>query len=656
MVFHQRIATKLLGALCAVIAVALAILVFTVNYRLSAVAEARVTANAKDLATYQAILLKNRLDGAMLPVRTIAQVFASQKAVGATDRRHADMLLRKAVEGNPELLGFWTVWEPNAFDGRDASFVNTPGTDATGRYIPYWHRGAGDLMVEPSVGYQGETLGGESDFYLVPKRTGQEIILNPLHYTVAGTPTLLTAAIAPIMLDGKFLGVVGADLTLEHIHQEVSKIRPFDTGYALLVSNNAEFVSHPSAELLGKPLGDSQIDQVVKSTLANGQLSSGRVYSELLHEDAIEAVVPFQVGNTTTPWALAVILPIDQVLGPARGLSDFISKMGLLTLGVLAISVIILGRRITKPLGQISHVATRIAEGDLTAKLDYQSTDEVGVLADAFRAMQHRLAQVIGEVRTGASTLSSASAQLSTMSQSLSTGTSEQATTAEEVSSNLHQMSASIAQNANSSRRVESLALQGSSDIEACTRAASETLEAMSQIAERISVIDDIAYQTNLLALNAAIEAARAGEHGRGFAVVAAEVRKLAEGSQSSAKQIVELTTKSVKVAERAGKLLRELVPSIGTTAQLVREVSAVSNEQSSGVGQINHAMRSLNLATQRNASAAEELSSMAEEMASQSESLLQLMGFFRVAESARVAMVDPVRQPGERLTGTHRR
>jgi methyl-accepting chemotaxis protein len=158
-----------------------------------------------------------------------------------------------------------------------------------------------------------------------------------------------------------------------------------------------------------------------------------------------------------------------------------------------------------------------------------------------------------------------------------------------------------------------------------------ETVAAMKSIAERISIIEEIAYQTNLLALNAAIEAARAGEHGRGFAVVATEVRKLAERAQKAAKEIGAMAGSSVKVAERSGQLIVELVPTIRKTADLVQEVAAASAEQSSGVGQVSKAMGIVDQVTQRNASAAEELSSTAEEMASQAESLQQLMSFFAV-------------------------
>jgi methyl-accepting chemotaxis protein len=196
-------------------------------------------------------------------------------------------------------------------------------------------------------------------------------------------------------------------------------------------------------------------------------------------------------------------------------------------------------------------------------------------------------------------------------------------------------MSASITQNAENSRQMEQMALKGVKDAEESGKAVKETLAAMQVIAEKISIVEDIAYQTNLLALNAAIEAARAGEHGRGFAVVATEVRKLAERSQTAAKEIGGLSGTSVKVAERAGAALAELVPAIKKTAELVQEVAAASREQAAGVTQVNKAITQVDQVTQRNASAAEELSSTAEEMASQTEALQQLMAFFRVAAEA---------------------
>jgi methyl-accepting chemotaxis protein len=294
-------------------------------------------------------------------------------------------------------------------------------------------------------------------------------------------------------------------------------------------------------------------------------------------------------------------------------------------------------------LREMAEVAEAIADGDLSLRVEPRSAQDT--LGNAFSSMVARLSQTIADVRTGVDTLSTASAQVSSTSQSLSQGTSEQAASVEEASASLEEMTASITQNATNSKQMEQMALTGSGTAEESGAAVDETVEAMKSIAEKISIVEEISYQTNLLALNAAIEAARAGEHGRGFAVVATEVRKLAERSQTAAKEISGLAASSVKVAERSGELLADLVPSIRKTADLVQEVAAASDEQSAGVGQITGAMGRVDQVAQRNASAAEELSSTSQEMSAQAENLREQMDFFRLDGSGAPHVV-PLPQP----------
>jgi methyl-accepting chemotaxis protein len=305
---------------------------------------------------------------------------------------------------------------------------------------------------------------------------------------------------------------------------------------------------------------------------------------------------------------------------------------------------LLITRDITRGLGGepafVADIARRVADGDLTMTVTARGEDDDSLLA-SIKAMVEKLGTILGEVRAGAEALAAASGQLSSTSQALAQGTGEQAASVEETSSSLEEMTASITQNAENSRQTEAMANDGARNAEESGRAVGDTVSAMRSIAERIGIIEEVAYQTNLLALNAAIEAARAGEHGKGFAVVATEVRKLAERAQRAAKEIGELAGTSVKVAQRSGELIVQLVPTIRKTADLIQEVAAASAEQSTGVAQVSKAMATVDQVTQRNASAAEELSSTAEEMASQAESLLQLIAFFQVRDGARAPRVE---------------
>jgi methyl-accepting chemotaxis protein len=265
---------------------------------------------------------------------------------------------------------------------------------------------------------------------------------------------------------------------------------------------------------------------------------------------------------------------------------------------------------------EMSAVAETIAAGKLYGSVSPRSSNDA--LGLSFSGMLTRLSQTLSEVRAGVLTLSSASSQVAQTAQALSQGTSEQAASVEETSASLEEMTASIAQVARSSRDMEQMASKGASDAAENGQAVKETTRAMRAIADKTSVVEDIAYQTNLLALNASIEAARAGEHGRGFAVVAGEVRRLAERSQSAAREIGGLASSSLEVADRSARLIDEFVPFIQKTAESAQEVAAASDEQSTGVSQMSRAMTEVDKVTQRTASAAEQLSATAEEMAAQ--------------------------------------
>jgi methyl-accepting chemotaxis protein len=275
----------------------------------------------------------------------------------------------------------------------------------------------------------------------------------------------------------------------------------------------------------------------------------------------------------------------------------------------------------------------KVSNGDLSATLELNRRDEVGTLLNAVNQMVLKLRNVASAVKGASENVTAGSQQLSASSEQMSEGASEQASTAEEVSSTMEQIAANIRQNADNALQTEKIAVQAAAEAQEAGTAVAEAVHAMKTIAQKITVIEDIARQTRLLSLNATIEAARAQEHGKGFAVVAAEVRALAEQSKVAANEITELANTSFIVSEKAGMMLTKLMPNIQKTADLVQEISAASKEQNAGGEQINRAIQQLDIVIQQNAATSEETAATAEELTAQAEMLQHTIAFFKTEE-----------------------
>ena len=303
----------------------------------------------------------------------------------------------------------------------------------------------------------------------------------------------------------------------------------------------------------------------------------------------------------------------------------------LISILIFYFGISLLIQPIIKGINKSVAFAEQLAKGNLLAEIDINQKDELGKLSNALKAMASKIKDVVLNIHTGANNIAAASAQMSSGSQQLSQGTTEQASSTEEVSSSMEEILSNIEQNTENSLQTEKLAISVNENIEESNRAAQAAISAMECIAEKISIVNDIAFQTNILALNAAVEAARAGEYGKGFAVVASEVRNLAERCRIASAEIDELSKNGVEISQNAGRKLEIAVPDIQKTSRLVQEVAASSMEMSSGVNQVNVAIQQLNQVTQQNAAVSEELATSSEELASQADQLRDIVSYFKV-------------------------
>jgi methyl-accepting chemotaxis protein len=320
---------------------------------------------------------------------------------------------------------------------------------------------------------------------------------------------------------------------------------------------------------------------------------------------------------------------------------------------VAAALMLLISRSIVAPVRAISTHLKQMAEGrgDLTKRVGGLSTREIIEMGAHFNRFVEALGRIVADIRSGAAVVATAAEQVSATSQLLSEGAQRQAMSVAETSINLQRINEVIAQNAETSRSVDAEAARATESTEESARAAAKTVRFIREITDKVSVIDDIAWRTNLLAVNATIEAAGAGEHGKGFSVIASEVRKLAEQSQTAAREMDVLTKSGGELSAQSGRLLGRLVPEIRRTADLVRSIREASAEEAASVDEVTRVMGDVDEVAQKSAAAAEELSAMAEEMASQAALLQSLAGFFQTGEDEQDPRISLMMSASERLS-----
>jgi methyl-accepting chemotaxis protein len=484
-------------------------------------------------------------------------------------------------------------------------------------------------------GQYGESLDYSEGYQLVKQTKEARVAME------VSPKGLRLKGLFPIFDEGRFIGIANFEGGLNSIKR---KLEPHHTDFIYFMDEDDAHIGkglQGATKLNGFLLSQNDINSGFMNYLRQDyqmKQESGQSYH--LDDQYLTLKGHFKdfSGGNTGLYYLGV--QRQQVMNQVNQTENMlITVLGVL-FGIFVVFMILLNffvnRMIIRPVNKGVAFAQSIASGDLSTRIKVDQKDEIGQLANALSDMSDKLVKIVTSIRNGAENIASASQQISSSSQQMSQGASEQASSAEEVSSSMEEMKSNIQQNTDNAQQTEKISVTTSESIQKGNQATQNSASSMKEIAEKISIINDIAFQTNILALNAAVEAARAGEHGKGFAVVASEVRKLAERSGEAAREIDEKSQAGVQIAEEAGEKLSEIVPEVEKTSQLVQEITAASNEMNNGADQVNSAIQQLNSVTQQNASSSEELASNAEELSGQAEELKQTIRFFKLDQGGR--------------------
>ncbi|MDR2446718.1 MAG: methyl-accepting chemotaxis protein [Treponema sp.] len=587
-------------------------------------------------------------------VRAIAQMMEEYESINVEQRRVLfDAFLRGAVEKNPDVIGIWNGWEPNALDGMDSEYANTPGTDSTGRYLVYWYWSDGKVASEPLTGYNTD------DYYQIPFKTGKEVIIEPYFDTAGGKRLLLISLAVPIKNNGKVVGVIGVDIDLSLIQELVGALKPFGDGLATAFSNKGIVVGHFDPSRLGKQMRDTEHDMAgdFLSDFANA-VEAGRHYSFVVHQpgfnnDMYIQTVPITIGKTSTKWAVALGCSEKTIMAPVMTLMIATIIVGFAIILAICLGAFFMSRAISKPIVYTMNMLKNISEGegDLTHSLAVNTKDEMGELAHYFNLTLEKIKNLVAVIKketialfdiggeladnmteTAAAineitaNIQSVKGRVSNQSASVaetnaamqqvtanierlsahvgkqSEQVSQSSTAIEEMTANIKSVVATLEQNALSVMDLMEAAEVGRSSVGEVSTDIQEIARESEGLLEINTVMGNIASQTNLLSMNAAIEAAHAGEAGKGFAVVADEIRKLAESSAEQSKtisgalkKIKGSIDKIIKGADNVLLKFEAIEGGVKTVSDQAQNIRASMEEQEIGSRQILEVINALN-------------------------------------------------------------
>ncbi|MGK5034083.1 methyl-accepting chemotaxis protein [Janthinobacterium sp. LB3P118] len=637
--------SKICVAATALAILSLGVTATVIGYKSSASAEAAALALARTSAREVAGALQARIASNLASVSSLAGAMRGTKSANLPlQREQINELTKATLTSSEDLLGAAVTWEANALDGKDAEFANQkPNYDASGRFMPYWTRGAGGkLQVEPIV---FDPKPGANDWYDVPKRTGKTFFTEPYIYPVDGKDVLMASLVAPIMIDGSFKGTASADFMLTRLAKILANLKVIEGGKLALISNGGLYASHSVLERLGKKADDVPAAGLEK-------VRQGQPYEYEDSQGYIHLLQPLQIHPDIAPWSVELNFPKSVAVASARELMTYTLIVALLCAAATAGILILVVNQLTRPLRTLGRTMTDLSSGDadLRVKLEVKGTDELAVIGKGFNDFVEKIHAVLLQVQASADNVARASAEIAQGNNDLSARTEQQASSLEETAASVEELTGTVKENADHARQANQLAASASSVAQKSGEVVGKVIATMTsindssnKIVDIISVIDGIAFQTNILALNAAVEAARAGEQGRGFAVVATEVRNLAQRSAAAAKEIKLLIDDSVgkvaagsKLVDEAGATMEQVVDSVRKVTAIMADISVATTEQSDGIAQVNQALAQMDGVTQQNAALVEEAAAAAESLQDQASHLAQVVSVFKLGEQVR--------------------
>lgn len=540
--------------------------------------------NSLEVANKYSQQIKSYIDKPFAQAETLGRNLNIQVSKGMQSRERTRFELLEMLKGDDHYLATWSAWEPNAFDGQDAKYVDQEFHEKSGRYYPWWIRQGDHLIYKTLLNAETPDLG---DWYFKPQQTKQSMLIEPYSDVVNGRKIVMTSAIYTIVHEGTFRGIVGVDLSLDSVAKLVSEVKPFPDSKSYLISDTMMVVAGPSEEEMMKPFqAETEVEELIKkSEVASLELKTANGKELII-------VIPFNIYNLAQKWTLVIRTPERTILAHAYTVLWKQGLISILGLGLLMGTVYLGARGSSRKIAGLSEELAR------SSVAITKSVEDLNVTGN----------ELASSTNHATSSIEGTAASL------------------EEITSMVKFNTENAKQAATLSGDSAFLTRDGENKINHLIQTMTEIEASSKRMEEIIAVIDDIAFQTNLLALNASVEAARAGEHGKGFAVVAEAVRSLAQRSASSAKDIATLITtivQQVKAGARSGQengeVLQKMSTSIDRVATLNKEIANASEQQSTGISQIGSAVTELDRLIRANARLAQQVVNNASEIQNQS-------------------------------------